>query len=553
MHRDLSQLTAGTFDVLVVGGGIYGLAIAYDAAQRGLSVALIDRGDFGSGSSFNHLRTIHGGLRYLQTLDLSRARESVRERRAMATIAPHAVKPMPFALPLYRSLTRGRLAMRAGFALDRLVSFDRNRGVVPSHRLPAGRVVSSDTAAQCYPGLRRSGLTGAAVWYDYVATEADRLTFSFALAAAEHHAVLANHVEAAALNIDGGRVVGVRAVDTLDAAGRSELMVRAQVTVIATGGLTDSLLGPIGASTGMPTLKAMNVVTRREAGDVALGGKAPSGRNLFLVPWRGRALFGTWESAEACDPGAATVSASELADFMSEINAAFPSLDLTREDVTLVHRGIVPAVAGKDGRVALEGHERVRDHAVEGTGGTQGSTRLDGLVSVAGAKYTTARGVAERVTDRLIAKLKKPSVRCQTATIPLPGGRIADMATAIGEARRDHDADLPSDAIPHLIEAYGSRYGAVLALCAKQPELNARVSDESPVIAAELVWAVREELAMTLEDAVVRRTPLGALGYPGDPVVTRAAAIVGVELQWSQEQTEREVAALKGFYASMAP
>jgi glycerol-3-phosphate dehydrogenase len=552
MRRDLSELTARTFDVLVVGGGIYGLAIAYDSAQRGLSVALVERADFGSGSSFNHLRTIHGGLRYLQTLDLSRARESVRERRTMATIARHAVKPMPFALPLYRSLTRGRLAMRAGFALDCLVAFDRNRGVVPSHRLPTGRVVSRDVAAQRYPGLRRSGLTGAAVWYDYVVTEADRLTFGFALAAAGHRAVLANYVEATALSLDGSRVVGVRAVDKLDAASGGELSIRAQVTVIATGGMTDSLLGPIGASTSMPTLKAMNLITRREAGDVALGGRSPSGRNLFLVPWRGRALFGTWESAQASDPGTATVSASELAEFISELNAAFPSLDLTRKDVTLVHRGVVPAVAGANGRVALEGHERVRDHAAS-HGDARGRARFDGLVSVAGAKYTTARGVAERVADLVLAKLKKPPVRCRTASTPLPGGEIEDVALAIAEARRVHDAGLPSDAVPHLIEAYGARYGAVLGLCAKQPELKARISEESPVIAAELVWAVREEAAMTLEDAVVRRTPLGVLGYPGDAVVTRAAAIVGAELEWSQERIAREVASLKRFYAVMAP
>ena len=121
MTRDLDRLTGRTFDVLVVGGGIYGLTIAYDAAQRGLSVALVERDDFGSGASFNHLRTIHGGLRYLQTLDLARARESVRERRTLARIAPQAVEPLPFALPLYRSLLRGKMAMRAGFALDRLV------------------------------------------------------------------------------------------------------------------------------------------------------------------------------------------------------------------------------------------------------------------------------------------------------------------------------------------------------------------------------------------------------------------------------------------------
>src|ERR671926_1189821 len=122
MTRDVDRLTGTTFDVLIVGGGVYGLTIAYDAAQRGLSVALIEADDFGSGASFNHLRTIHGGLRYLQSLDFGRARESVRERRAPARIAPHAIEPLPFALPLYRSLTRGKLAMRLGFLVDRVVS-----------------------------------------------------------------------------------------------------------------------------------------------------------------------------------------------------------------------------------------------------------------------------------------------------------------------------------------------------------------------------------------------------------------------------------------------
>src|SRR3954452_14910652 len=152
MVRDVDRLGERTFDLLVVGGGIYGLTIAYDAAQRGLSVALVERNDFGSGSSFNHLRTIHGGLRYLQSLDVCRARESIRERRTIARIAPHAVRPLPFAVQLYRSLMRGKMAMRAGFALDRLVAFDRNRGVPATHRLRGGYVVSRATAAQTFPG-----------------------------------------------------------------------------------------------------------------------------------------------------------------------------------------------------------------------------------------------------------------------------------------------------------------------------------------------------------------------------------------------------------------
>src|SRR5712692_3006146 len=155
MKRDVNQLSARTFDVLVVGGGIYGLAIAYDAAQRGLSVALVERDDFGSGTSFNHLRTIHGGLRYLQHFDVRRARESVRERRTMARIAPQAVRPLPFALPLYRSLTRGKLALRAGLLLDLVVASGRNRGIPSSLRLPGGRVMSRGAAIQHFPGLRR--------------------------------------------------------------------------------------------------------------------------------------------------------------------------------------------------------------------------------------------------------------------------------------------------------------------------------------------------------------------------------------------------------------
>src|SRR5437899_6211347 len=154
MLRDVDRLTGRTFDVLIVGGGVYGLTLAYDAAQRGLSVALIEADDFGSGASFNHLRTIHGGLRYLQSLDVRRARESVRERRTLARIAPHAVQPLVFALPITRTLTRGKLAMRAGFLLDSVIAAGRNRDISQPLRLPRGRVVSRNQAVQRFPGLR---------------------------------------------------------------------------------------------------------------------------------------------------------------------------------------------------------------------------------------------------------------------------------------------------------------------------------------------------------------------------------------------------------------
>jgi len=536
MTRDLNPFTNRTFDILVVGGGIYGLTIAADAADRGLAVALIDRSDFGSGASFNHARTIHGGLRYLQTFDVRRSRESIRERRALARIAPHALRPLPFAMPLYRSLFKGRLAMRAGFLLDRLVAFDRNRLVPAGLRLPRGRVVSRNDAIDRFPGLRRRGLTGAAVWYDYVTLEADRLTFSWALAASEKGAVLANYVEALAPLTAGKSVRGVRATDRLT--GR-EFEIAAPLTIDASGGGFEQSLASLGSFKPAVRLKAMNLVTRRDAGEEALGGRSAAGRYLFLVPSRNHAIFGTWESATPVSPGDGAPSAADVAAFIDELNHAFPSLDLKRDDVRLVHRGIVPAAVRPDGRAVLEGHERLRDLAADG---------IDGVISVAGTKYTTARATAERTVNLAITKLQKPMAACRTATTPLPGGDIGDVATAIATARREHDARLPSDAIPHLVAAYGSRLVEIVELANQRPEWRSHVSDESPVIGAELVWAVRHEMAVTLADAVIRRTPLGAIGYPGDTATRRAADIVGAEFGWSAEQKDREIEAVRSFY-----
>ncbi|HTK29500.1 MAG TPA: glycerol-3-phosphate dehydrogenase/oxidase [Vicinamibacterales bacterium] len=536
MQRDLDALGGRTFDLLVVGGGIHGLTIACDAAGRGLSVALVERGDFGCGASFNHLRTIHGGLRYLQSLDIGRARESIRERRTLARIAPHAVRPLPFALPLYRSLLRGKLAMRAGFLLDRVVAAGRNRGVPASARLPGGHVVSRGDAVQRFPGLRRQGLTGAAVWHDYVTPESDRLTFAWAIAAAEHGATLANYVDVVRPVVSGGRAGAVEARDTLT--GRP-LEIAARVTVIAAGGGADAILTPLGIPSIGPVLKAMNLVTRRDAGEEALGGRSRSGRYLFLVPWRERALFGTWESPSDSGPADLPVTEADVRAFVGELNEAFPSLDLTLDDVTLVHRGVVPAVRRGDGRLTLDSRERIRDHAADG---------IEGLISVAGTKYTTARAIAERVTDRVMAALGRPRGSCRTATTPLPGGSARDVMLTIAEARRDHDEGLPADTIPHLVMAYGSRFRDVLDLAGERTDLRTAVDRSFPVIGAEIVWAARHEMAPTLADIVIRRTPLGALGEPDPAALERASLLAAAELTWDDERRRQEIAAVREFY-----
>jgi glycerol-3-phosphate dehydrogenase len=483
MRRDLDRLVSRTFDVLVVGGGVCGLITACDAADRGLTVALVERRDFGCGASFNHLRTIHGGLRYLQTFDLARARESIRERRTLARIAPDAVQPLAFVLPLSRSVTRGKLAMRAGFLVDGMLAADRNQGLPPSHELLSGRVIGRREALERYPELRRADLTGAAIWHDYVTTDADRLTLAWAIAAAERGAVLANYVEVTALAAVGRRVSGVEAVDRLS---QRSLRIDARITVNATGGGIDRLLAPLGAATGTPTVQAMNLVTRRTASDVAFGARGPTGRNFFMVPWRGRALIGTWESMDPRVADDMAVRNTDLTAFVDELNRAFPALSLSRRDIALVHRGIVPAVRRSDGTLAVRGDDVVWDHSTV-------APAFDGLVSVALAKYTTARAVGERITTLLFGKLGRPGAPCRTAEAALP--------------------------------------------------LSAAVCD------SDLQRAVHDEMAVTLEDAVVRRTALGAVGYPGDESARRAAVVVGAALGWDEERQNREIDSLRRFYA----
>jgi glycerol-3-phosphate dehydrogenase len=363
------------------------------------------------------------------------------------------------------------------------------------------------------------------------------LTFSWALAAAAHGAVLANHVEAVSVAKEGRRVAGVSCVDRLS--GRT-IDVAARIVVNATGGAIDSLLASIGISTGIPMLKAMNLVTTRDAGDAALGGRSGSGRNLFLVPWRRRALFGTWESRTVCTPDQSNPTEQEVASFITELNEAFPALDLQRSDVSLVHRGVVPAAKRSSG-VALEGRPQIRDHAGDG---------VEGLFSVAGTKYTTARAVAQDMVDAVVRTLPGTYAPCRTAATPLPGGHVRDVALAIAEARRDYDDLLPSDTIPHLVAGYGSGYREVADLARSHPEWSARLAKDSPVIGAELIWAVRHEMAETLVDAVVRRTPLGALGDPGDAASAAAAQLMAAERRWTEDRKQRELEGLKQFYRS---
>ena len=531
--RDLTRFDGNIYDVLVVGGGIHGLACAYDAASRGLRVALIDAGDFGSGASFNHQKTAHGGLRSLATGHLGRARESIRERRALARIAPWFLRPLPFLVGTYRSVVKNRLALRAAFKFDAWLGRRRNEGLEPELHLPTPRLVSKAATRRLFPGIREEGLTGGAQWYDYQIVEADRLTLAFAAAADASGADLANYVEAIDAVREGGRVAGVVARDRLS---ERSVQIKAHITLNAAGSRAGELMRLFGVDRPFPLIKAMNLVTSRPARDMALAAPSRDGRMLTLVPWHGRALVGTSQSATIVGPNDVTVTTAEVETFIAEANIAFPALELSAADVTLVHRGVVPAATGGSSKTELKPSAEIIDHA-------------NGAVTVVGVKFTTARAVAERAIDVVGRRVERRLRRSRTAITPLPGAAIADHEALAIETARDLRIDVPLPMIRHLITLYAEGAAEIIRLVHERPELGEPLAADTATIQAEVVYTIQREMAVRLTDVLVRRTELGSAGEPSSDAVRTAARIAQSELGWDNARTADEIAEVTRFYA----
>jgi glycerol-3-phosphate dehydrogenase len=535
--RDFEALGDTTFDVLVVGGGIHGLATALDASARGLKVALVDAGDFAAATSFNHQRTAHGGLRSLQSGRLGHARDSIRERRALARIAPRLLRPLPFLIGTYRSWIRNRLALRAAFRVDRWLGRHRNDALEPELHLPPPRLTSRAATLKLFPGVRQDGLTGGANWYDYQIVHTNRLAIAFAEGANARGARLVNYAEAVSALKDNGAVAGMRVRDVLTGA---ELDVRARLTINAAGARVGDVMKMFGVTREVPLVKAMNLVTSKAASDIALAAPAPrAGRMLTLVPWHGRALIGTAQSDGFTQPSDLGVTAAEIDAFIADANAAFPALRLTRDDITLVHRGIVPAETGKNGRAELLGEPKILDHARDG---------VKGAMTVIGVKYTTARAVGARAAAAAAKALGAPARRTDTDTVMLPGAGIADHEALAIETARAVGLELAPPIIRHLTAIYGDRCAAIVRLMAQRSDWRMPLTAGRPNVGAEVIHAIREESACTVADIAIRRTELGAAGHPGAEMVNAIAAIAAEELGWDADRRNREIAAVDEFY-----
>ncbi|MFQ5635827.1 MAG: FAD-dependent oxidoreductase [Gammaproteobacteria bacterium] len=402
------------YDLIILGGGIQGAMLALEASVRGLRALLLEMGDFGGATSFNSLRILHGGLRYLQTADLKRFHESVRERRWFLRNFPDLVTPLPCLMPLYGAGLHRPGILRGVLKINDLLSADRNLGVSEAAWLPDGRVVDARTARESFPRIRTGSLRGGAIWHDAFMPDSQRVLMEVLRRAAEFGATVLNYVEATSLVRNGEHIAGILAVDH-DSGDKYEF--RATTVLNATGPWNSSVAGRMHAQNpdGLQYSMAWNVLLDRaplSSHALAVAAPRPDSQTLFLCPWKGRLLAGTGHLARPMLNERAGPGADEIAGFLGEINAAVPGLDLQARDVIRVLAGYLPARPGA--RHSLAVRETIVDH------GLGGGPR--GMFTVAGIKFTTARSVAEKAlnmafgqADRSSADLDADGWRCRKA------------------------------------------------------------------------------------------------------------------------------------------
>ncbi len=529
----------GRVDVLVIGGGITGAGIARDAARRGLSVALVEMNDLAFGTSSRSSKLIHGGLRYLEAYEFSLVFESVSERRILQDIAPHLVNPLGFLFPVFKGAKRQLWLINAGMWLYDGLSLFRSPKI---HKNLKPREI-----AQIEPAVKQAGLKGAPLYYD-CATDDARLTLETALDAAKQGATIATWAKVTSfLKTEGGRVRGAVVEDALSGERRE---IEASTVINATGPWTDATMAMShpqkGGSILRPT-KGVHIVV--DAAKLPLKNAVvcfhpDDDRVLFAIPWGDRTYLGTTDTDYEGDPSAVAATLEDVDYLIDAASSYFPGHPLGREDVIATWAGIRPLMAPQGESADLSESSVSREHQI--------LIGQDGLITIAGGKLTTYRRMAAEVVDTAVRMLELERgpldlPGAATGKEPLPGAigwpEDDDHAHVADEVAKAGHPRVPEDVARHLADHYGMCALEIARAMAKDAKLAARLVPGRPEVVAQVDWAVREELAATVCDVMIRRTQLFFRDFDqglgaARQVADRMAELLG----WDEAQKVKELA-----------
>ena len=529
---DLARLRTERFDVLIVGGGVTGAGAALDAASRGLSVALVEARDLASGTSSRSSKLVHGGLRYLEQLDIGLVHEALRERGLLATrIAPHLVRPMPFLLPLPRSAGRGSLLR--GYYGTGVAMYDAFAGLFGHGRgMPLHRHLTAAGARRVFPSLREDTIGGAIRYYDAQVDDA-RLVATLARTAASLGAAVVTSAQVTDFRRVAREVTGVTVID---AESGDRFDVAARTVVAATGVWSDDVAEMISAGGGpfRPGLrvrasKGVHIVVPRSAisGEAGLIVRTEKSV-LFVIPWGGHWIVGTTDTDWELDRAHPAASATDIEYLLGEVNQVLDR-PLTTSDIEGVYAGLRPLLGGEEESTSALS----REHAVV--------EPMLGLMLVAGGKLTTYRVMAADVMDRVVHRLGGARVRSRTDQLPLLG---ADGYHRMWRDREDlaRRHGIAVGVAEHLLERYGTVTTELLAAMDTDLDLARPLAGAPDYLAAEVAHAASAEAALHLEDVLARRTRISfETEHRGVETAEHAAQIMGKVLGWDAAHRAREI------------
>ncbi len=542
MIRDIKKMSERQYDLIVIGGGITGAAVAWDASLRGLSVALFEKDDFAHATSSATSKLIHGGLRYLKNFELGLVRESLSERRIMEIISPNFVHPIPFIVPLYGHGMESRLPFQAALSVYDLLAYDKEDLKDKDKRIKNHSMISGDEVKKLIPGVHTHGLNAGAIYYDCQLSCPERHVLDFMTSAADYGAQLANYAEVVDILKNRNTVVGVKIKDRTNG---SQYDIMGQIVVNVTGPWGDITLGMLHRKDVEKRLirsKGIHLVTRALTKDYSAVLRTKDGRHFFIIPWRGHSLIGTTDRLYKGDPDHFKVSEVDIQGLVDDTNENFPGAKLKRSDVLYFYGGLRPIVE-KDTDIDVYDASRkyeIYDHAKD--------DNVKGIITVIGGKYTTSRNLARQVVDMIYAKLKRDPAECLTDTTPLYDGATGPFRRYLDKEVKKHARGYSPEAIENLIYQYGTEHGRVLSVAEGDPSLKEPITEKRPNIMAEVAYAVTDEMALHLDDAVFRRTGLGTIGNPGDAALKRCADLMGKLLGWSAEEKKKEIAWAKTYF-----
>ena len=533
MKRFIEDYQDETFDLIIIGGGITGAAVAYDASCRGLKVAVVEKSDFGGATSSATSKLIHGGLRYLNNFEFGLVRESLRERLILSNIAPNFVYPLPFMIPTYTSFKSNKFLLLAGMILYDILSYDKKFTWDKSKKLPSFKPISLKKTKETEPNVKTKGLTGSTVYYDCQSIFPERLTLAFIKSAVAKGAKVSNYTYVRSfLFNDKENICGVKVKDMLSG---KEIELKSKLVVNCAGTWADIVLKK--AKKGMEESyqikrsEGIHIITKKIINENAIAMMNRKGRHFMIMPWRNYSLIGTTDIEYFGNPDEYKVPKQSILELIDDVNRGYGADKLSYDDIIFAYGGLRPLVDDQtEGSYKSSRKYEIYDNAKD---------KLDGMITVEGGKYTTSRNLAVNVMKMVQKKLGQKLPDSKTADNFLFGCEIKDMNAFMEELHKEY-SDFSSDTIDYIGKNYGTESRKVFEI-ARNDKAMAEVMTADGEILAEVVYAIQEEMAKNLTDIIFRRSGIGTLGNPGIEKLQKVADCAAKLLNWDDAKKEAEI------------